>query len=161
MRLSLTALALMLGFSGLGSELARGDETIELSKVPLPVRQAAEKAVPGIKLMEAAKGMEDGQVIYTVGGEDPKGRAAEVEATADGKIVAISLEIRLQDVPKVVLNALRTQLKGFQPTDVMAVYDANWKLIEYSFEGKDAKGKEIDVTVSADGSSVEIDDGDE
>jgi hypothetical protein len=159
MRLALATMVAAMGFSGFGSAPARGDdEPVDLAKVPAVVRKAAEKAVPGIKLMEATKGTEEGQTTYTLSGVDAKGNDAEVEVTPEGKIVAISLEIRLQDVPKVVMSALRAKLKGYRPTDVMAVYDGNRKLIEYFFEGKDAKGKDVDVTVSADGSSVEIDD---
>jgi hypothetical protein len=158
MRLTLAMFVVAICFPGFGSAPAWADDSIALSKVPAPVKLAAQKAVPGIKIMEAMKGMEEGVVIYTIVGENAKGLDVEVEVTADGHVQAISVEMSLQDVPKVVMTALRTKVKGFKPTDVMAVYDASNKLMEYSFEGKDAKGKDIEVAVSADGSIVEVDD---
>ncbi|HEV3120334.1 MAG TPA: hypothetical protein VGY53_00455 [Isosphaeraceae bacterium] len=154
---TLCAAVLVLWLSG-DTTLASDDEKVALDSVPAMARKAAEKAVPGIKFIEAFKYKEDdGSVMYELEGEDRQGRDVSVEVTPQGKVVSISVEVELKDVPRVVSQALRTKLKGFRPSSAMAVYEEG-KLVAYSFEGKDAKGEEIEVMVSADGSKVEIDD---
>jgi hypothetical protein len=135
---------------------ADDDDSVDLSQVPAAAKKAAEKAIPGIKLTEAYKGVEEGKTIYELSGEDPQGRDVSVEVTPEGKILSISVEIPLQQVPRVVANALRTKVKGFKAEVAMAVR-IEGKIAEYYFEGKSAQGKDIGVTVSADGSDVEVD----
>jgi uncharacterized protein YxeA len=130
---------------------------IPLAQVPAAARKAALKAVPGATFDEAYKEEDDdGKVYFELDGQDTQGRDITVEVTAAGKILSIATEIELAQVPKVVMTALRKKLKDFKPASVMAVREEG-EITEYAFEGKDGKGEEMNVTVSADGSEVEVD----
>jgi uncharacterized membrane protein YkoI len=157
MRLTLTAFALvMIGMGSSTVAVAKDDDgKIELGKVPPAVRRAALKAVPGLKLTEAYMEDDEGETLYTLDGQLADDRDVEVEVTAKGEVLSVSIEIELRAVPKVVSTALRTKLKGFKPTAVMQVSEKG-QITSYAFEGKDADGEEIDVTVTADGSKVEV-----
>jgi hypothetical protein len=135
---------------------ALDDNSVPLSKVPPAARKAAEKAVPGIKITEAFLDEEEGEKFYELDGTDPQGRDVEVDVTPQGKVLSIAVEIPIRDVPKVVVNALHAKLKGFMITSVMEVKEEG-KVVEYAFEGKGAKGKDLSVSVTADGSEVSID----
>lgn len=133
------------------------EANVDLARVPAPARRAAQRAVPGLKLTEATVEQVEGQTVYTLSGEDAQERDVEVEVTARGVVLSVSLEIELARVPSVVKAALRAKVRGFRPTAAMEVHEGG-RLTSYSFEGKDADGDEIEVTVSSDGSKVEVDD---
>jgi hypothetical protein len=66
-----------------------GDEPVPLEKVPAPVLQAAEKALPGLKFQKAYKGQYKGEVAYEVQGKTKTGEVREVEVTGSGKVFNI------------------------------------------------------------------------
>jgi uncharacterized protein YpmB len=134
------------------------DMTVPLASVPAAARKAVEKAVPGIKLKEASKAEDDGKVIYELAGADAKGREVAVEVTDKGEVLSISWEVALKDVPKVVLAALAKKLKDFKPMFAWEV-NVDGKLVAYGFEGKNSKGEDMEVSVTPDGSKVEVEDG--
>jgi hypothetical protein len=68
-----------------------GEEEIPLDKVPAAVKDAAIAAVPGLKLVEAEKEIENGTVVYNLEGT-VNGVEYEIEVTADGKVTEIEKE---------------------------------------------------------------------
>lgn len=139
---------------------AAGDkeEDVPLDKVPAAVRKAADKAVPKAKWIGATKVTSDGEVAFELDGMDSKGKEVTVSLAEDGTLNEIEREISMKDVPKVVSEALKQKVAGFK-VSVAHSTTIDGKIVAYSFEGKRPKDKEeVDVTVSADGSSVDVDD---
>ncbi len=64
------------------------EQEISLDKVPATAIQAAENALPGIRLTEAEIEFEDGVEVYELEGER-NGKHYELEVTADGTIIEI------------------------------------------------------------------------
>ena len=141
---------------------ARDEGEIPFDKLPAAVRKAVEAAVPKVKWESGTKEVEGGKTVYTVDGENAKGKAVSVEVTADGKVLEVSVEVTMAEVPAVVKDALRKKLPRFKVDDVYEV-SRDGKVAEYQFEGQRPKGKKADhaitVTVSADGKTVEVDEG--
>ena len=146
--------------AGFVTAAARDEEEIPFAKLPEAVRKAAEGAVPRVKWESGTKDVEDGKTVYTVDGENAKGKAVSVEVTADGKVLEVSVEVVMAEVPAVVKDALKKKLPRFKIDDIFEV-SRGGKVVEYQFEGQRPKDKkadhEITVTVSADGKTVEID----
>jgi len=82
------ALALMVG-----ATVAHADdeEEIPLAKVPKNVLEAAQKAVPGIKLTEAEVEKTRKGLVYELEGT-LDGKEYEIEISADGKVLEIEQE---------------------------------------------------------------------
>lgn len=140
--------------------LKADEQKIDLARVPAPVRQAAAKAVPGAKFNAAYQETEKGKTVYTLEGEDGQGQDVEVDISADGRVLEVATEVAMNRVPKVVLDALRAKMRGFRPAEAAAI-TKDGRLVWYEFEGKDAKGEEIDVLVSPDGKTVREEDDDD
>ncbi len=133
------------------------DDKIDIDKVPAKVKEAATKAVPGVKWTGATKSVDDGKVMYELEGDDSADRYVSVELTAEAKVNEIDTEIDIAKVPNLVTAALKKKMPRFQ---VATAYEARQqgKVVRYDFEGKRPRDKkEITVSVSANGKEIEID----
>lgn len=141
----------------LGAAPARGDDDeVPLAKVPAVVRKAADAAVAGAKWSAAYTDRDDSGVIYELDGTDAKGRDVIVEITAAGKVREIETEIPIRDVPAGVQKALKAKFPRFVATASYEVVREG-KVAGFAFEGRRPRDKEdIDVFVSVDGKTVEI-----
>lgn len=77
-----------LGGSAISMWVFAEEQEVSLDDVPLTAIQAAENALPGIRLTEAEIELEDGIDVYELEGERD-GKQYEIEVTADGKIIEI------------------------------------------------------------------------
>jgi hypothetical protein len=141
-------------------QAAATETPVALSRVPATVVDAARKAAPGVKLSKALKTVEDGKVYYDLIGIDARGREVDVELTARAQVLGVGTEIPMNEVPPAILTALRAKTKGMKFTDAETV-TLGGRLISYRFEGETAGGDDVEVTVSPDGRSVEVDVDDE
>jgi hypothetical protein len=131
---------------------------VPLDKVPGPVRKAADKTISKAKWIAASKVTEDGELKYELDGTDSKGKEVTIVIATDGLVLEMEREVSMKEVPKVVTEALKKKLADFKVSVVHAVTE-DGIVVSYSFEGKRPKDKEeVDVTVDADGSSVDVDD---
>jgi hypothetical protein len=134
------------------------EEDLPLDKVPPAVRKSADKTVPKTKWIAATKVTSDGEISFELDGMDSKGKEVTVVLAEDGTLEEVEREISMKDVPKAVSDALKQKVAGFK-VSVAHSTTVDGKIVSYSFEGKRAKDKEeVDVTVSADASSVDVDD---
>ena len=67
------------------------EEDVPLDKVPQVVKDAAAKAVPGIKLTEAEKEIKGSNVIYELEGKVGD-KEYELKITSTGKVLKVELE---------------------------------------------------------------------
>jgi hypothetical protein len=132
------------------------EQKVKLADVPAVVRQAAAKAVPDAKWTEATTEAEDGETTFEIIGEKPGGRAVSVGVSEAGKVLEIENEIPLKEVPRLITDACKAKYPKFQPSDAETV-SKDGKIVAYELSGKLGQ-KEVDIRVSADGKTVELDD---
>lgn len=143
------------------SALAAEETKIALKDVPGAARRIFEQKAEGITLTEANTEVEDGKTIYELRGKDSRGRRVEVDVTEDGECQEVEREITLEEVPEAVRAALKDEpkLKGFEPAFIESSERAA-KAMFYEFSGK-AGDKQVEVEVSADGTSVKVEEDDD
>lgn len=138
------------------SVFAIDEEEIALAKVPDAVKKAADKATPGVKWTDAARGKDEDGVYYSLEGENKQGRAVMIDVTESGEVIEIDTEIPLAEVPKTVADALKRKLPRFKATTAYVMTEEG-KVGGYYFDGKrPADKEEITVFVSPDGKEIEI-----
>lgn len=70
------------------------EQEIQLSEVPQAAMQAAQRALGGVQITEAARVTVDGRQLYELEGKDASGREVEVYVAADGTVVRRETEPR-------------------------------------------------------------------
>jgi len=101
------------------------------------------------------QGLKDGDYVYDMRGTIAKGRDIQVQLTADGEILESTVELPLDKVPAVVTAALKKAKPNFEIEAAYAIREAD-KLIGYHFEVKGPKGRDRTISVTPDGTQVEI-----
>ncbi len=87
---------------------AAGEKKIDLDKLPAKVRDAVKAKFDGATLVEAAEETENGKTHYEVTIKY-KGQNIDVTTDPDGKIVSVEKEIKAEDFPKEVRDALEAK----------------------------------------------------
>lgn len=145
--------ALLLAFSALAAEEERD---IPLDKLPPEIRAAADQAMPGAKWTKVEQETEKGGVRYELKGKAPDGdRHVEVEISPDGKLIQTEVEVPSKNIPPVVMDKLKKGWPEFDPKEIKAVTQVGGPK-GYEFEGPMAKGGELEIFISEDGSIVEV-----
>jgi hypothetical protein len=141
-----------IGVAGLVNFSARADqEPVELKDLPAVVRQAADKTVPEAKWTEATTETEDGKTTYELNGADAKGREVNVTLTADGQVEIVETILSVTDLPKFVVDVLKT-LSQVKWTDANEKVENGVTTKEVS--GTDLKDRESNAVVTAGGQST-------
>jgi len=143
--------------------VARGGDgnkkAVPLDQVPQVVKDAALKAVDGIKLTEAEMKTKDSLVVYELEGVvgDKK---YEIKIAADGNVLKAELDddqgdkddgdqMDLGQVPQVVTDAAAANLPGFTATK--AELEVKGGVSVYELSGTAADGKTYEIKISAAG----------
>lgn len=147
----------VLGFSCFAAPGAwSAEEQVAPGKVPAIVRQAADKAVPGVKWTLATRETQGRTVSYELEGVNREDDDVCVTVDSAGRLTEVCIEVDLSEVPRVVKNALRSSMPGIKVREAMSVA-RNGLIVGYSFDSV-LKGEDLEVYVTADGRSVEIED---
>jgi hypothetical protein len=145
------------GMLAQNAQASRGDTPVRLDELPKAVRQAAAAAVPGAKLTEAYRYIENGKTYYELSGFDAQHRAVDVDLTPQGGVVEVQTEIPIREVPKVVVDAVKVKTRGQRMTfGVVQVVTSQGQVVAYQFEGVTSDDDDVEVTVSPDGRDVEV-----
>lgn len=176
----LMAVGLLAVVSALVSVRLRGDEAeqqVAPATVPQAVREAAQKAVTGLRIEEAEV---EAELIFELEGV-ADGKEVEIELTSEGHVIRSEaegdddqedgdadqsdesesdeerdedeeneLEISLSDVPSVVVDAAKKAIPGFDAKEA----EVRPCLI-YEIEGE-ADGIEYEIEVTAGGNVLEV-----
>ena len=135
---------------------AADEQEIDLKKVPAHIKAAASKAAPRVHWKTAYKGEEKGEVIYELEGVDPKKQEVAVILDNDGKVEEIETEIAVEEVPAVVMKALKAKFPKLEIVAVTEIQEGK-KIVAFDFEGtRPPSHKSIGIYVSADGQTVEL-----
>lgn len=152
--ITLAAAAIMAATAALAQTSA-----MKMEEVPAEIRAAAMAASRGGKIESVQVELERGKAIYEFKVTLPDGKNMEVDVDSSGRIEEIEEVIDRAAVPPAAMQTLMRVLPNFQPTLFERSTRANFE-IYYEFEGRDARGVEIDVEVRADGKVVLIADDD-
>lgn len=134
--------------------LAQDETTIELSAVPAPAMEAAQKAAPRITFETANMDEDEGTATYELSGKMSSGMAIEVDVLADGTVEEIEEQIDSGALPTEVKAALDKEMAGFAPTMIEKSTRPDGTVI-YEFEGTH-DGKDIDAEINADGTGYQL-----
>jgi hypothetical protein len=128
---------------------------IALAQVPVVIRNVAIKAAPGLRAMRATRTVEGARTYFNIHGIDALGHDMNVEVTARGQVLSVSTVIGLSEVPGEIYRALRKKTPGVLWLGAEAMSKSG-KVVAYRLGGRDPHQLDVEVTVSADGRSVEI-----
>jgi len=136
---------------------ATAQEKIEADKLPQKVKDAVKARFPGHAITQATKELENGEVIFdiemTVGG-----KKHEMDCKEDGTIVDIQNEIDAKDLPPAALNAIKAKYPGStikEVGEILVVKDKKETRDHFEVIIETADKKEMELTVSLDGSKIE------
>ncbi|MBN9518081.1 hypothetical protein J0H58_06115 [bacterium] len=152
----------LLGLAAPGCAAANHKEQDQVDPVTLPqqVRDGLDRAarvypepLAGAKWASVTRPSGTDHPLYQLRGANGRGRAIEAEVTQAGRVVEVEeYGVPLGEVPAAVMDALKARMPHANPDRVEAIYQAgNPRPVCYGFEGRDERGTEIEVYVSADG----------
>jgi hypothetical protein len=142
------AMVMALGLAGAmaGPVLAQSEiRSIKPEQLPALVREAAQKAAPGVRWSKAFRGTIEGRTSYLLVGKDGKGREVEVETNDRGKIRSVETTVPMNEVPKNVLEVVRhdENAKNWKITAVKRSRAGDGKGESYTFYGPNEEGEII------------------
>lgn len=132
------------------------EQEVSLAELPARVRDAANLAVDGAEWETTAYLITDvdGQ-FYELTGIDRKRRLIVVSITPAGELDEVETEVRVQDLPEGVMDAVRQKLPRFRATVAFEIRDKE-EVTGYVLEGRRPRTRRIlVVSVSTDGRTVE------
>jgi hypothetical protein len=177
MKVTVTALALLslatVGFAasspsekvpgfGFVQGAAGGSRTLALTDVPANVRHAAEVALAGYgssyTVMNVSLDLDEVEAIYEIRTRGSNGRIVEVDVDASGKIEELELEIRADEVPANVMEALARQVPTFETSKESPMQEKSLRpskngLLEVWYE---FSGTNFDVEIRSDAKVIVI-----
>lgn len=133
------------------------DEKVDINKLPSKVAEVVKAKFPGAKITVATKATENGKVIYDI--EMTKdGKKHEIDVEENGVIVNFENQIAPQDLPAAVTAAVKAKYPNCtikEVMEVMVIKDTKDTLDEYEVIIDTADKKDLELTVSADGTKIE------
>lgn len=164
MKLALLSMGLLLAISCSGQgpqEEAEEDEqeeaqeasevALQLEQLPVAVQQAAKNESEGATVLGYSEEEEDGETMYEME-TTVDGLTRDVVFDADGNVASVETETAMEDVPDAARSALQAAIGDGSLDSVETVTEHGMVSYEATYtEG----GKEMEVTVDADGKRVE------
>ena len=129
-------------------------QKVAMSDVPAPVMASLNNRFPGNTIDSIEKETENGNVVYDIELKQ-QGRKYEMDVKADGTVMEIEKEIK--DPPAAITKAIQAKYPGAKIKEVMEKDTVKGKQetpSEYEVTLTTADGKNKEVDVSLDGSSV-------
>lgn len=139
---------------------AAGADEIDVSKVPVAVRNAADDAVKSktglknVKWTGAEKYTENKVVRYDLEGEDANEYGVSVTVSAAGEVEEVQEQVDFDKAPDAVKKAVLAAVPGLKvdETEVYKVFSGKSLAdVSYEVEGADAKGRYVWLDSSPDG----------
>jgi len=136
-------LAVFVSFAG------ADEEKVPLDKVPAKVLDAVKTKFPRAELVKASKEKENNETIYEVAIKN-EGQNIDVSLKEDGTIIEVEKEIKAEDLPKVVADALKEKYGKVAYKKAEEVIKKD-KLEYYEVLFETAENKRFEVEVSPEG----------
>ncbi len=131
----------------------RADEKIALTQVPEAVLNAAKAKFPKAELLSAEKEVDGGKTIYEITVKD-NGQRADIEISADCKILAVEKTIAIKKVPSAVLDTLKAKHPHATIKKSEQIYK-NDKLVAYELVIAVSSDTSAELTFQPDGKLLE------
>ncbi len=141
---------------------AAGSRQLALADVPAIVRHAAEVALAGYgssyTVMNVSLDLDEVEAIYEIRTRGANGRTVEVDVDATGKIEELEIEIRADELPVNVMEALARQVPAFEVSKESPTYEKSLRpsrngLLEVWYE---FSGTNFDVEIRSDAKVIVI-----
>jgi uncharacterized membrane protein YkoI len=126
------------------------EEKIALDKLPKAVMNAVKAKFPTAKLKGASKETENGKTSYEVT-LTLNNANHDILLTPEGKITAIEKMIKVDDLPRVVANVLKTKYGQATIKAAEQISDADDKITAYEVQIVKADKKELEVKLDPEG----------
>jgi uncharacterized membrane protein YkoI len=145
----IAVLGLLVSFSLVASAAQAQEAEIPLDQVPKGVMDSARAKFPGARIREAAKETEDGKTVFELA-LTHDGKTMDVTFQENGTVVLVETEVSENDLPAVVLQAV----KGKYPGAVIGLVESVKKgpeikkaadYYEFQLTTKDKKSIEVEV----------------
>jgi hypothetical protein len=136
---------------------ASAQEAVDPDKLPPKVAQAVKARFPGATIVKATKEMENGRVVYDIE-MIRSGKKHEMDCREDGTIVDIQNEIPASDLPSAAQTAIKAKYPGSKIKEVgeiLVVNNGQEKRDHFEVLIETAEQKEVELTVSLDGTKIE------
>ena len=149
------ALVAIVAFALLSGTTRADEKKLEIKDLPQAVTDAVKAKFPDAELLKASTEKENGKVEYEVDIKH-KGQKIDVTLTEDGKITELEKTINVEDLPKVVSDALAQKYPGAtrkKAEEIVKVTDGNEKLEAYELVITSGD-KKLEVTFSPEGKFV-------
>ena len=107
------ALSVALGLLTVAAARAadEGEKKVPLDKVPKAVLDAVKARFAGAEIKGASTEKEDGKLMYEIALVH-KGRKIDATFTPEGKVVSVEKQIKADEAPKAVADALKAKYPG-------------------------------------------------
>ena len=139
-------------------------KTIGLNEVPEDVLDAATAAAPisrdapTVKFNDQVEVEQaEGDMKYGFDGELSDGTKISIDVTEAAEVVEVETIIEQGDVPEAILAIMNKYVPNIEFTEIERLVDDE-RAVVYEFEGT-RNGAPIDITVSADATEFEIEEG--
>jgi hypothetical protein len=133
------------------------DEKVAIDKLPKKVFETLAARFPGATITTVSRTIENGQVVYDVE-MTRRGRKHEMDLKEDGSIVNFENQIAIKALPAAVTAAVRAKYPNCtikEAMEVMVIKGNKDTLQEYEVLIETSEKKEIELTVSPDGTRIE------
>jgi len=125
-------------------------KTIALDKAPKPVQETVLKEAGKNEVKEIVKITKGDKTVYEAEWKE-KDKSVEILVSPDGKIVSVTKQTAIDDVPKVVKETMLKEAGGNTIEDVEVITEGD--KTTYEAEWTD-NGKEVDLKVAPDGKVI-------
>jgi hypothetical protein len=149
MRAWVKVFAAVIALASLVSFAGADEQKVPLDKLPAKVRDAVKAKFASAELIGASKEKEKDETIYEVTIKH-EGHKIDVELKEDGTIIAYEKEIKVEDLPKAVSDAVKEKYGKVDYKVAEEVFKKD-KLEYYEVVVTTAEKKKFEVEVSAEG----------
>lgn len=138
-----------------GDDDGESEETVQLKDLPAAVQTALSNAIPGVKVDDVTREVENGHVYYEVE-YDANGAEHSIKLTESGDTVEIESEISGAALPAGVTAFLQSRYEG------ATIEEAQFVTLQFYEIELESGDRDIEVLVLANGQVIEVeDDGDD
>jgi uncharacterized membrane protein YkoI len=138
---------MLLGEDG---KIIKKEKEVTIDSVPAPVKETFTKKAGKNEFKEILEITENGKTIYEAEWGE-KGKATEIIVTPEGKIVSVTKDVTIDDVPKAVKETMLKEAGANKIEDIEVITEGD--KTTYEAEWID-NGKEVDLKVSPDGKII-------
>jgi hypothetical protein len=134
------------------SNAAYAQEGVSLSGLPAVVQEVVKREFARVRVTQIDEGEYDEIPVYEIEAETADGRDLRIEVGKDGTLYQKEEEVRVQDLPQMVIIAIHVQIGNAEPENIKRITEKGKVLYELEAKLQDEKAK---LKIGADGTVLE------